>query len=141
MSILRRLNCNYPCLGFSVSKYCPSLPLLGNHSLMRDWERKTVVPDFQGCDKSTKIFSRKKAHWQWYFFWRYRTYFNHHILPVSGYPTRKCFPPRIWCSATAKHKCASSPVTAVARNSQPSLFLSQLELQPEVLVDQQWRSK
>ena len=47
---------------------------------------------------------RRMVHLQWYFFWRCCTFFNHQNFPDSGSRERKCSPPRIWYSATAKHK-------------------------------------
>ena len=48
LSILRRWNCDYPCFGCTVSKYCRNLPLCGNHSLTRDWRLilQDVIPNF-----------------------------------------------------------------------------------------------
>ena len=52
--------------------------------------------DCRDCEKSTWVsrHARKPI----------GTMFNHQILPVSGPKIWKCFPPKIWCSATAKHK-------------------------------------
>ena len=132
-----------------------------------------VVTDCQDCEKNPFGFiPHRKVHWQWHFFLRYCTLFNRRILLVSGPTIRKCFPPRIWCCATAKHKwyCCQitvfllwlfvaavgdtttilgffffslyqKPCSSCGVNSQLSLFSSLLVLQPEVLVDQEWRSK
>ena len=45
---------------------------------------------------------RKRAHWLWYFYWRYCTFVNHQIFPDLGPRITECLPPRIWYSALAK---------------------------------------
>ena len=64
-----------------------------------------------GCRKSPKLWKIhlgclpcRRVHWQWYFFWRYCTFFKHQIFRDSGPEKRKCFPLRIWYSAIDKHK-------------------------------------
>ena len=46
------------------------------------------------CEKSLDlgVLPGRKVLWQWYFFWRYCTFFNHQIFPDSGPKIRKCFP-------------------------------------------------
>ena len=108
--------------------------------------------DCRDCEKSTWLSCHAGGSIGRYFFWRYCTFFNHQIFPDSGPKLRKCFPPRIWCAATAKQQwnCChffllkafrtnsrghsqrsrnsfswiwnKSPAKALARNSQPSLF-------------------
>ena len=50
------------------------------------------------------LLPRKRVHWQWYFFWKYCTFFNHKIFPFSDPRTRNCFQPSIWYSALAKRR-------------------------------------
>ena len=69
------------------------------------------------------FFPRRKAHWQWYFFFFIHcTFFKHQILSVSGLKFRKCFPSRIWCPAKAKHKMVLLPtnfLVTLRSNSRP----------------------
>ena len=74
--------------------------------------------DCQNCEKfNLGFFPRKKLHWQWYFFWRCSTFLNHQIFPDCGLKMRKCYPPRIWCSATAKNNRCCFQITVFACSS------------------------
>ena len=71
---------------------------------------REVCTNSSGCTRSPKFWKihlgcppRMRVHWQWYFLWRYCTFFNHQIFPDSGPRKRKCVSARIWQSAMAKH--------------------------------------
>ena len=112
LPILKRSNWNHFWIGYTshhglcglaiplASLVCVSLELT-----------QVFVRDCQSYEISTWVsFTRKRVHWQWYVFWRFCT-FNHQIFLDSGPNMRKCLPPRIWYSATAKlkwHCCHTS---------------------------------
>ena len=64
-----------------------------------------VVTFCQDCGKPTwASFHAGKSIGSVTFFWMCCAFCNHQNFPDFGPRIWKCFPPRIWCSATAKHR-------------------------------------
>ena len=105
--MLWRSNWSHFCLGIhrslqELNKLAILLEPLAHAKLV---QTRTVVICHQNSEKILLgCVLRKRVHLQWYLFWRYCTFFNHHIFPDPGPRKRKCSPPTIWYSAMVKHR-------------------------------------
>ena len=90
---------------FSLQELFELVILLEPHVCVSLEPTQVVVRDCQSNEKSTWVsFHARESIGSDTFFWRYCTFCNHQIFPDFGPNARKCLPPRIWYSATARHK-------------------------------------